>query len=93
VSGYIGFKTMILALEAGYDVRAVIRNEAQGGLLTTHPRVNAYKDRLEIAIVPNMAQEGAFDDHLEGVNAILHLASPLAIEVSVSAIADPSSNN
>jgi nucleoside-diphosphate-sugar epimerase len=92
VSGYIGFKTMILALEAGYDVRAVIRNEAQRGSLTTYPRINVYKAHLEFVIVPNMAQEGAFDGHLEGVHAILHLASPLAIEVSVSVIAHPLNN-
>ncbi|RDW73569.1 hypothetical protein BP6252_07476 [Coleophoma cylindrospora] len=80
VSGYIGFKTMIIALEAGHQVRAVIRRHEQASRLTVHPRVQDYVSRLEFVVVPDLARTAAFDPILTNVVGILHLASPLAIE-------------
>jgi nucleoside-diphosphate-sugar epimerase len=73
---------MILALEAGYRVRAVIRKAEQASKLIAHPRVQAHTTRLEFVTVPDLSISAAFDPFLIGVSGILHLASPLAIQVS-----------
>jgi uncharacterized protein YbjT (DUF2867 family) len=82
VSGFIGFKTLILALEAGYYVRAVVRKSSQIPKLSSHARIKPHLKNVEFVVIPELAQTEAFDSALEGVSGILHLASPLALEVS-----------
>jgi hypothetical protein len=81
VSGFIGFKTLILALEAGYFGRAVVRKASQIPKLSNHARVKLYSKNVEFVVITDLSQTGAFDSVLEGVGGILHLSSPLAIEV------------
>ena len=83
VSGYIGFKTLILALEAGFKVRAVIRKPEQAEKLGSHKRVAPFAQNLQFCIIPDLSDTESFDPHLQGVTGLLHLASPLAIEVLV----------
>jgi len=73
---------MILALEAGHRLRAVVRKAEQIEKLKMHPRVQPFADNLEFVVVQDLSQKYAFDSVLTGVGAILHLASPLAIEVN-----------
>jgi nucleoside-diphosphate-sugar epimerase len=80
VSGYIGFKTMILTLEAGHKVRAVVRRSEQIAKLQAHPRVQSNLSQLSFVVIPVLADADALVANLEGVTGILHLASPLAIE-------------
>lgn len=80
VSGYIGFKTLILALEAGYQVRAVIRKAEQAKKLESHARVAPHNSNLEWVIIPDLSDTTSFNPHLGGVTGILHVASPLANE-------------
>jgi uncharacterized protein YbjT (DUF2867 family) len=68
-------------LAAGHRIRAVVRKEEQIQKLQQHPLAAPYTDRVEWVIVPDMAKRGAFDNVLNGVTAIVHLASPLAIDV------------
>jgi uncharacterized protein YbjT (DUF2867 family) len=84
VSGYIGFKTLILALEAGFQVRAVIRKAEQAKKLESHIRVAPHAAQLQWSIIPDLSDTNSFDSHLKGVVGILHLASPLANEVRFS---------
>lgn len=81
VSGYIGFKTLILALEAGFQVRAVIRKAEQAKKLESHGRVAPHTKNLQWVLIPDLSKPDAFDAHLKGgVTGILHVASPLANE-------------
>ncbi|MCJ1421403.1 hypothetical protein MMC32_007766 [Xylographa parallela] len=80
VSGYIGFKTLILALEAGFPVRAVIRKAEQATKLQSHARVAPHMDNLQWVVIHNLSDTHSFDPHLAGVTGILHIASPPAIE-------------
>jgi hypothetical protein len=73
---------MILALEAGHHVRAVVRKSGQIPKLQTHSRVLPHVENLQFVVMPDLAQSETFDSILEGVTGILHLASPLAIEVT-----------
>lgn len=84
VSGYIGFKTLILALEAGFQVRAVIRKAEQAKKLESHGRVAPHTKNLQWVLIPDLSKPDAFDAHLKGgVTGILHVASPLANEVTL----------
>ncbi|OBT94537.1 hypothetical protein VE01_07271 [Pseudogymnoascus verrucosus] len=79
VSGYIGFKTMYMALAQGYQVRAIVRREEQIEKLKNHPKVtNA--ENLSFVVVPDLVAKDAFAGVFDGAKAIVHLASPLAKE-------------
>ncbi|RDW57379.1 hypothetical protein BP5796_12829 [Coleophoma crateriformis] len=81
VSGYIGFKTLIFALEGGFKVRAVIRKAEQAKRLESHGRVAPHARNLQWIVIPDLSQPDCFDTHLKGgVTGVLHVASPLAIE-------------
>ncbi|KAF2421475.1 NAD(P)-binding protein [Tothia fuscella] len=81
VSRYIGFKTLILALEDGFKVRAVVRNDEQTKKLESHSRVAPHVNNLQWVIIPDLLETNSYNPHLEGgVTGIIHVASPLAIE-------------
>lgn len=84
VSGYIGFKTLVLALEGGFKVRAVIRKAEQAKKLESHGRVAPHTKNLQWVLIPDLSKTDSFDPHLKGgVTGILHVASPLADEVNL----------
>jgi nucleoside-diphosphate-sugar epimerase len=72
---------MVLALEAGHQVRAVIRNMDQAEKLQTHQGVRAHSSQLEFFPVSDLTRPSEFDIILKDVTGVLHLASPLAVEV------------
>ena len=73
-----------MALEAGFQVRAVIRKTEQAAKLQSHARVAPYAASVQWATIPDLTDAGSLDSNLTGVTGILHLASPLAIEASIS---------
>ncbi|EIW83695.1 D-lactaldehyde dehydrogenase [Coniophora puteana RWD-64-598 SS2] len=74
-NGYIGTWIVRKLLERGFSVRAVVRSEQRGKHLLGS--FSTYDDRLELAIVPDLAKEGAFDEVVKGVEGIVHTASPV----------------
>jgi nucleoside-diphosphate-sugar epimerase len=77
-TGFIGFRTLIQALSQGYHVRAAIRSESKISLLKAAQATQPYLDQLTFAIVPDIEKEGAFDQAVQGVTYIVHMASPLS---------------
>ncbi|KAK3690475.1 hypothetical protein B0T22DRAFT_424359 [Podospora appendiculata] len=76
-NGYIAARTVEAFLAAGYSVRGTARSRN-----STHDTVDAlkaYADRLEIAEIPDITVPGAFDEAVKGVDAIAHLAAPIAM--------------
>jgi hypothetical protein len=74
---------LILALEGGFKVRAVIRKAEQAKKLESHSRVAPHVNNLQWIIIPDISETYSYDPHLQGgVTGIIHLASPLANEVS-----------
>lgn len=59
-------------------MRASVRREAQGEQLKSHPKIQPYAAKLEFVTVPDITKEGAFDNVLDDVVYIQHIASPLA---------------
>ncbi|KAH6887185.1 D-lactaldehyde dehydrogenase [Coprinopsis sp. MPI-PUGE-AT-0042] len=76
-NGYIGMWIVHSLLEKGYYVRAVVRSPEKGKHMQNH--FKAHGDRLELAIVPDMAKEGAFDEVVKDVEGVVHTASPVGI--------------
>lgn len=88
-SGYIGFRTLKIALERGYNVRAVVRQDINASNLEEKSDLIAkarQQGQLEWAVVPDFLAEGAMSQALKGVAVVVHLASPLAIEVLFPAV-------
>lgn len=74
-TGFIGSKVTLRVLEAGYRVRLSIRREEQSDKLS---RIFAkHVDALEFVIVPDLSTPGCFDSIMDGVQYVLHIASPL----------------
>ncbi|KAH6915999.1 D-lactaldehyde dehydrogenase [Coprinopsis sp. MPI-PUGE-AT-0042] len=73
-NGYIALWIVRTLLERGNSVRASVRSESKGQLL--QDLFKSYGTRLEIAIVPDMTKEGAWDEAVKGVQGIAHTATP-----------------
>ncbi|KAK1833421.1 hypothetical protein QBC39DRAFT_346020 [Podospora conica] len=75
-NGYIAAVTVEALLKAGYSVRGTVRSESSTKALAA--ALPQYADKLQFAIVPDIVAEGAFDEAVKGVDAVAHLASPVA---------------
>ncbi|KAL2038141.1 hypothetical protein N7G274_009088 [Stereocaulon virgatum] len=78
-SGYIGFRVVFNALEAGYHVCAAVRNQVKADTILAAPSIEALApgEKLTFALVPDMLADGAFDEAVKDVTYIIHTASPL----------------
>lgn len=77
-TGHIGYRTLVEALSAGYQVRAQVRNEAGVQKVKAAPSVQPYLSRLSFVLVPDIESDGAWDEAVKGTKYIIHLASPIA---------------
>lgn len=73
----IGFKIMTLLLEAGYNVRAAVRDQAGFNKISTLPPVFRHSSQLTCTVVPDITVPGAYDEAVQDVEYIIHVASPL----------------
>ncbi|KAF5389350.1 hypothetical protein D9757_004363 [Collybiopsis confluens] len=83
VSGANGFVSLWVVeylLKKGYSVRGTVRSSNKSQHLREH--FKSYKDKLEVVEVEDITKEGAFDKAVEGVDAVLHLASPFTDKVA-----------
>ena len=78
-TGHLGFKVLVLALEAGYNVRAAIRNESGITKVLNSPSIQSLDpgSNLSFAIVPDLLSDGAYDEAVKDVQYIIHCASPI----------------
>ncbi|KAF8898266.1 hypothetical protein CPB84DRAFT_1780753 [Gymnopilus junonius] len=74
-NGFIGIWVFRILLEQGYTVRAAVRSLEKSKRLKE--RFASYSDKVEWVIVKDMTKDGAFDDALKDVDAIVHMASPV----------------
>lgn len=81
-TGLIGFRILLSALAEGHNVRFTARSEEKAKTVLSNPAVSklAPGSRLEAAIVPDLAAEGALDDALRGVTHVVHAGSPVPSE-------------
>ncbi|KAK0101350.1 hypothetical protein ONS95_006525 [Cadophora gregata] len=78
-TGLIGIKTIHLALQAGYSVRAAVRSQAKADAILATPTAQAINPgpRLSFIIVPDILADNAYDEAVLGVKFIIHCASPI----------------
>ncbi|ODN92736.1 dihydrokaempferol 4-reductase [Cryptococcus wingfieldii CBS 7118] len=77
-SGYIAAHTVDILLQRGFNVRGTVRSQSKGEYLS-----NLFKNapaKFEYHIVGDIAQDGAFDDAVKGVDAVAHMASPFHLD-------------
>ena len=75
-TGFIGFRTLIEALKAGYRVRAAVRNEGGIQKIKAADSTQPYLSQLEFVLVPDILKEDAYYEAVRGVDYVIHLASP-----------------
>ncbi|KAJ7127876.1 hypothetical protein C8R44DRAFT_733286 [Mycena epipterygia] len=73
-SGFLGSHVVFQLLEKGYRVRAVARGAKADFLKSSY---SSYGDRFEVVRIADIAHD-QFPEALVGVDAVVHLASPLA---------------
>jgi dihydroflavonol-4-reductase len=80
-NGFIASHTVQVLLARGFEVRGTVRdpNKAEScGFLRDLPGAS---ERLEL-VAADLLVEGAFDRHAEGVDLVIHAASPYVIQVA-----------
>lgn len=74
-TGFIGSHVVKNALAAGTRVRLSVRKEEQ--IQTLEQLFSAEPNQLEFVVIPDISDPGAFRGELEGVEHVLHIASPM----------------
>jgi nucleoside-diphosphate-sugar epimerase len=74
-TGFIGAHVVSQALDAGFHVRLSVRKESQTSNLKN--LFGKHAANVEFVIVPELEKPGAFDQVLEGVQYVFHVASPM----------------
>lgn len=77
-TGHLGFRALVLALEAGYRVVATVRREEQAKKIYSKHSILPYQDQLSFAVVKDITAPGAFKEAMQGVTYVIHIASPIA---------------
>ncbi|OGM47810.1 reductase [Aspergillus bombycis] len=72
-SGFIGSATAVEALKAGYRLRVCLRRPSP----QLQSLLSKYGNQVEYVFISDLTDEMAFPDKLDGVDFVLHLASPL----------------
>ena len=75
-TGFIGFRTLIETLKAGYRVRAAVRNESGIQKVKDADSTQPYLSQLDFVLVPDILKEDAYYEAVKGVDYVIHLASP-----------------
>ncbi|KAG9192855.1 NADPH-dependent methylglyoxal reductase [Alternaria panax] len=82
VSGFVGIQTLFAFTSAGYIVRGVVRSEKSAAQVRTAAnKLGVSSAQYELVIVPDITTPGAFDSHLDGIDGIIHVASPFYYDV------------
>ena len=84
-SGFIAAHTLDVLLKRGYSVVTTVRTEEKASKIKADNKEAVEKGQLSFAIVPDIAQEGAFDEAVKSdppFDLVLHTASPFHFNVT-----------
>jgi nucleoside-diphosphate-sugar epimerase len=79
-TGHIGFRTLLDLFQSGYKVRIAVRSEAKEQVILSNPKfqeLNIPSSSYEFVIVPDLMADGAYNEAVQGVDYVVHLASPI----------------
>ncbi|KZT50819.1 NAD(P)-binding protein [Calocera cornea HHB12733] len=74
-NGYVALHIVNQLLEDGYAVRGTVRSTSKGEWMKS--KFASFGAKFEYSIVEDISKEGAFDEALKGVDAVLHTATPI----------------
>jgi len=74
-TGFIGAQVTLHALQANYNVKLSVRRPAQ--IEPLRQVFAEYADSIDFVIIPDYTKAEAFDTALQGVEFVIHVASPL----------------
>ena len=75
-NGLVAIWTVRVLLDRGYTVCGTVRSESKTSYLREIFSDELSAGKLELVIVPDITAPGAFDEAVQGVDAIEHIASP-----------------
>ncbi|EUC27923.1 NAD dependent epimerase/dehydratase protein [Pyrenophora tritici-repentis] len=81
-TGHVGFAVLVAALQAGYNVRVVLRTASKSSLILSSEAVkeilsSSTAPELSFVEVPDVTIPGAFDSAMRDVVYVIHSASPI----------------
>ncbi|KAG6356020.1 hypothetical protein INS49_015405 [Diaporthe citri] len=79
-TGHVGFRTLVHALRTDLTVRVAVRSEAKASQLLRRLSLkitSKQRQRLTYTIVSDITADGAYDDAMNDVTHVIHVASPL----------------
>jgi nucleoside-diphosphate-sugar epimerase len=74
-SGFIGSHVVDATVKAGHNVRLTVRKEKQIEELKT--LFSSHASQLDFTVVPDITIPKAFEEAMNGVGYVFHLASPM----------------
>lgn len=75
-SGFLASHIISQLLSKGYRVRGTLRSASKAAAFQSK-----YGKDVETRVVPDIAVEGSFDSALDGVDFVIHSASPFTFSV------------
>ncbi|KAK1144062.1 putative PKS/NRPS-like protein biosynthetic cluster [Aspergillus melleus] len=88
-TGFIGSAVALQALKQGYQLRISVRRESQIQKLKNLFSKDGYSDKVEFVVVADITQNSALAGRLDGVEYVLHIASPLLHGTDKESYFDP----
>ena len=85
-SGYIGSHVVNEALEAGYKVRGTARTQEKAD---NTRKISKNHPNYSTAIAADFSKEGAFDEAVQGVDAVIHVASDTTFDPNPNNVVKP----
>lgn len=79
-TGHVGFAVLKYAIQHDFKVRIAVRNQAKADLLSKNSVVQEASKKpgyVSFVIIPDFLVEGAFDEAVQDVKYIMHVASPI----------------
>ena len=79
--GFVGSWVINVALREGYKVRTTVRSTSKGEYLDKLFAARYGPGKFEYVIVADLEHEGAFDEAVKDVSAVLHTGSPFYVHI------------
>ncbi|KAI1342788.1 reductase [Xylariaceae sp. FL0016] len=79
-TGFLGYSVLVELLKSGYRVRAAVRSASKINQVLDAPSIKSLSlldDDLSFFTVPDMAASGAYETAIQGVQYVVHVASPI----------------
>lgn len=92
-TGFLASHVTIQFLDRGFKVRGTVRDLSQSSWLLEGPfKPYAESGALELVAVPDLGADGAYDEAVKGVSAIVHIAYVTKIVPDPNEVITPSVN-